>query len=81
MEPVSFPYVIVRYQKDDFRKTAVIIGYAVSLQQASMLLRVLIDSEQYFDPMAMYAIRDAAECAACPSFYSCACGQERWVSR
>ncbi len=72
MELVTFPYVIVRYQRENCLGVAVVF-YAVSLLQASRVLQTLIEGE--FDLMVLYAIRDAAECAAYPSFYCCGCGK------
>jgi hypothetical protein len=78
MEPVTFPYVIVRYQRDNLRLPAVVVCYAVSLEHAAALFQALIALEAPFDPMALYAIRETAECVMCArdfSMYSCGCGK------
>jgi hypothetical protein len=69
----QFPYVIVRYSKDNVRALATIIFYAVSYEHACFVQRVLIESEHHFDPLAHYAIRVTTELYS--SLYTCACGK------
>jgi hypothetical protein len=71
---MSFPFVVVRYSCTFYRMKAVVLFYAVSYEQAGVVLNFLISREN-FDPDAHYAIRRTAELY--PSLYVCACGHVR----
>jgi hypothetical protein len=75
---ITYSHAVVRYQKGNLRMPATIVFYAVSLEQASYVLQGLIAVEHVYDPSAMYAIRETAECVSgffASSLYSCACGK------
>jgi hypothetical protein len=68
---LPFPYVVVRYDIDNARLPAVVLFYAVSMEQASYVFQALISVGQVFDPTAHYAIRYTDQLY--PSLYGCAC--------
>lgn len=62
-QKLRFTHVIVRYDNIDLH-LAVVVAYATSAEEASVLLSVFMQLAPCFAPTALYAIRDIASAPA-----------------